>query len=212
MNLSIDFLKPQIKSAFDWQLSQEINVLNEQNEIIAKAEIEIITLNKHRDATASLALLSDGDYCDWTIPLTLCFHKQNLTADLCELLEVKADTKAKSHILLEAISVMPQYRKQGIAKLLLTEIANKYPKVQSINLLSMPMHLFVEPEHCETPENQAYYQALGLSENSISADALIDCFNSLSFKSLAIDESELDEPLPYTIFIGSPNTVLATAK
>ena len=64
------------------------------------------------------------------MPLNLFFKKQNITADLVEKLQVKVDVKAKDHILIEALSVLPEYRKQGVAKFLLTEIAQHYSKVQ----------------------------------------------------------------------------------
>ena len=129
MNLTIEFKQPEIKSTFDWQLIQEINVKNDQSQVIAKAEIEIITLNKHRGADESYELLSQQGATDWEVPLNLFFKKQNVAADLLDKLQAKIDTKAKDHLLIEAISVLPAYRKQGVAKFLLTAIAQHYSKV-----------------------------------------------------------------------------------
>ncbi len=210
MNLSIEFNKPVIKSGFDWQLSQEINVSSDGGQVVAKAEIELLTLNKHRDALASLEVLSADEDCDWTIPFNTYFHKQNISTEMCELLNVKADTKAKTHIMIEAISVLAEYRKQGIAQFLLKEIANKYPKAQSINVLSLPMQLFVDPEYCESEANKHYYQALNLVDETITSAQLNSFFASNGFIELAFDESELSEPLPYSILVASPNTILAT--
>ena len=128
MTFKVDFQKAQIKGEFDWQLSQVVNVTGENGEVVAKAEIEILTLNKHRGAKASCELLDGSEQTDWEIPLQLCFKKQNLTDELCAELAVKANDKAKSHILLEAISVKPAFRKKGLAKLLLTAIAEQYPR------------------------------------------------------------------------------------
>ena len=172
MNLTIEFKQPEVKSTFDWQLIQEINVKNDQQQVIAKAEIEIITLNKHRGADESYELLSHQGATDWEVPLNLFFKKQNITADLVEKLQVKVDTKAKDHILIEAISVLPEYRQQGVAKFLLSEIAQHYSKVQSISVLSMPMSLFVDAEDCESEENTAYYQTLDLAATDLTHEQL----------------------------------------
>jgi GNAT superfamily N-acetyltransferase len=208
MNLTIEFNKPEIKSAFDWQLAQEINVKNDKNQVIAKAEIEIITLNKHRGADESYELLSQHDATDWEVPLNLFFKKQNVAADLVEKLHAKIDTKAKDHILIEAISVLPAYRQQGVAKFLLTEIAQHYSKVQSISALSMPMNLFVDAQDCETSENTAYYQAMNLAADGLSTAALSAFFEQSGFSYLAIDDSALEAPLPFKVFIASPQTIL----
>lgn len=209
MNLSIDFKKPTIKASYDWQLSQEINVSNEAGEIVAKAEIELITLNKHRDANKSYEMLDEQEATDWEIPLNVYFKKQNLIAQYCEKLSVKADTNAKTHIMIEAISVQPQYRKQGIAQYLLNEIANHYPKVQSLNLMSMPMSLFVDLEFCNGEENTQYYSDLALNDEVIANEELKSFFTASGFMEVEIDESLLAEPLPYDIFIASPATIKA---
>ncbi|TWX63534.1 GNAT family N-acetyltransferase [Colwellia sp. C1TZA3] len=207
MNLTIEFNKPAIKSAFDWQLAQEINVKNDENQVIAKAEIEIITLNKHRGADESYELLSQHDATDWEVPLNLFFKKQNIAADLVEKLQVKVDAKAKDHILIEAISVLPAFRKQGVAKFLLKEIAEHYSKVQSISVLSMPMSLFVDAQDCETEENKAYYQAMNLAEDELNNKQLSAFFEHSGFTHLAIDDSALEAPLPFKVFMASPKTL-----
>jgi len=209
MNLTIEFNKPEIKSAFEWQLIQEINVKNDENQVIAKAEIEIITLNKHRGADESYELLSQQDATDWEVPLNLFFKKQNVAADLVEKLQAKVDAKAKDHILIEAISVLPAYRKQGVAKFLLKEIALHYSKVQSISALSMPMHMFVDVQDCETAENSAYYQAINLTEDALSHEQLSAFFEQSGFNYLAIDDSALEAPLPFKVFIASPKTIVS---
>lgn len=207
MNLSIEFSKPEIKNAFDWQLTQEINVKNDDNQVIAKAELDIITLNKHRGADESYELLAQAGPTDWEVPLNVYFKKQNIAADLAEELKVKIDTKAKNHILLEAISVLPDYRQQGVAKFLLSEIAQHYAKAQSISVLSMPMHLFVDADDCEIEENKAYYQALNLTSSDNNQEDLSSFFKQSGFIKVAIDDSALDEPLPFNIFVASPTTV-----
>ncbi|MGB1263196.1 MAG: GNAT family N-acetyltransferase [Cognaticolwellia sp.] len=207
MNLTIEFNPAEIKSAFDWQLAQEINVKNDQGDVIAKAEIEIITLNKHRGADESYELLSQHDATDWEVPLNVFFKKQNIAADLAETLQVKVDAKAKEHILIEAISVLPTYRKQGVAKFLLNEIAQHYNKAQSIFALSMPMSLFLDAEDCETAENKAYYQALNLADNELDQEQLTRYFVQSGFNHLAIDDSALEVPLPFKVFIASAKTI-----
>jgi GNAT superfamily N-acetyltransferase len=208
MNLIIEFSKAEIKSAFDWQLMQEINVKNDDGKVIAKAEIDIITLNKHRGADESYELLAQEGATDWEVPLNVYFKKQNIAADLVEKLDVKTDVKAKNHILIEAISVLPEYRQQGVAKFLLNEIAQHYSKAQSISILSMPMHLFVDADDCETEENKAYYQALNLSESDANQEALTSFLTKSGFINIAIDDSALEEPLLFKVFIASPQTIL----
>ncbi len=207
MNLTTEFSKAEIKSAFDWQLMQEINVKNDDGQIIAKAEIDIITLNKHRGADESYELLAQEGETDWEVPLNVYFKKQNIAADLVEKLQVKTDAKAKSHILIEAISVLPEFRKQGVAKFLLNEIAHHYAKAQSISVLSMSMHLFVDADDCETQENKAYYQALNLAETDNNQEALSNFFTQSGFINVAIDDSALEEPLPFKVFVTSPATI-----
>jgi GNAT superfamily N-acetyltransferase len=208
MNLTIEFNKAAIKTTFDWQLTQEINVKNDENQVIAKAEIEIITLNKHRGADESYELLSQHESTDWEVPLNLFFKKQNIATDLVEKLQTKADAKAKDHILIEAISVLPAYRKQGVAKFLLKQIAQHYSKVQTIFTLSMPMNLFVDAQDCETAENTAYYQAMNLTEDALAPAQLSAFFEQSGFSHLAIDDSALAAPLPFNVFIASPKTIL----
>ena len=208
MSLTIEFKQPEVKSTFDWQLILEINVKNDQQQVIAKAEIEIITLNKHRGADESYELLSQQGATDWEVPLNLFFKKQNITADLVEKLQVKVDTKAKDHILIEAISVLPEYRQQGVAKFLLGEIAQHYSKAQSISALSMPMSLFVDAEGCESEENTAYYQTLDLAATDLNHEQLSAFFEKSGFHYLAIDDSALEAPLPFKVFITSPKALL----
>ncbi|WP_077339797.1 GNAT family N-acetyltransferase [Pseudocolwellia agarivorans] len=211
MNLSITFKKPTVKGAYDWQLSQEINVSNEAGDVIAKAEIELITLNKHRDADKSFAMLDEQEATDWELPLGVYFKKQNLIAEYCEKLLVKPDTNAKTHIMIEAISVQPAYRKQGVAKYLLNEIALHYPKVQSLNVMSMAMNLFVDLEFCNGEENTQYYTKLALENEAIANEELKAFFTASGFMQVEIDESLLAEPLPFELFIASPATIKAIA-
>lgn len=211
MNLSITFKKPTVKGAYDWQLSQEINVSNEAGDVIAKAEIELITLNKHRDADKSFAMLDEQEATDWELPLGVYFKKQNLIAEYCEKLLVKPDTNAKTHIMIEAISVQPAYRKQGVAKYLLNEIARHYPKVQSLNVMSMAMNLFVDLEFCNGEENTQYYTKLALENEAIANEELKAFFTASGFMQVEIDESLLAEPLPFELFIASPATIKAIA-
>ena len=209
MNLTIEFNKPEIKTSFEWQLIQEVNVKNDDNRVIAKAEIEIITLNKHRGADESYELLSQQDATDWEVPLNLFFKKQNIAADLVERFQAKVDAKAKDHILIEAISVLPAFRQQGVATFLLNEIAQHYNKVQSISLLSLPMNLFVDAQDCETEENKAYYQAMNLTDDALTQEQLSAFFEKSGFNHLAIDDSALEAPLPFKVFMASPNTITA---
>ncbi|MBA6263357.1 MAG: hypothetical protein V7780_04610 [Colwellia sp.] len=210
MNLTIDFKKPEIAGAFDWQLCQEINVKNDNGDIIAKAEIELITINKHRDALASYTLLANED-TDWEIPLNLYFKGQNLTQDLCEQLSITHDTKkAKTHILLEAISVLPQYRKQAVGQYLLKEIVKHHEKAQSITVLSMPMHQFLDADECEDESIKTYYQAVDLQNIKVSSDELVNFFTHSGFIEFDVDESLLAESLPYKIFVASSKSILNT--
>ena len=206
MSLQVEFNKPEIKSVFDWQLIQEINVLNEDNMIIAKTEIELITLNKHRDALKSYELIDEQEgSTDWELPLNLYFKGQNLTADLCEAFSIKADVKkAKTHLLLEAISVLPAYRNQGVAKFLLAEIAKEYPKVQSITALTMPLKLFIDAEQCEEESVKAYYQQLELETDKTTNEQLSEFFNHNGFIQYSVDENLLNEPLAFSFYISTP--------
>ena len=45
MNLTIEFKTPVNSGSFDWQLTQEINVSNDNGDVVAKAEIELLTRN-----------------------------------------------------------------------------------------------------------------------------------------------------------------------
>lgn len=208
MKLSIEFNKPEAIIGHDWQLSQEVNVKNETGDVIAKAEIELLTLNKHRDALATYKLLADEE-TDWEIPLNIYFKKQNLTEDLCKELHVAASTKAQTHILVEAISVLPQYRRQGVGQYLLQEIAKKHEKIQSITVLSLAMNTFVDAENCETEANQTYYQQLDLANETLGRIELAQYFANNGFTAINVDEEQLIEPLTFDVFVASPNSILA---
>jgi len=210
MNLSIEFKTPVKTGSFDWQLSQEVNVSNEDGHVIAKAEIELLTLNKHRDAVASYEQLdSDDENVDWEIPLNLYFKGQNLSAELCNSLQITPNVKkAQTHIMLEALSVQPEYRKQGIGQYVLQELAKQYEKAQSITVLSMPMQLFVDPDNCIEEHNTAYYQSLDLVDKTSSQGELHDFFNKVGFIEYQVDEALLAEPLQFEIFVASPQSIL----
>ncbi|MCO4798443.1 MAG: GNAT family N-acetyltransferase [Colwelliaceae bacterium] len=206
MPLTIEFNKPEIKGSFDWQLIQQVNVLNEDKVLIAKAEIELITLNKHRDALKSYALIEGEDEStDWELPLNLYFKGQNLSQNVCSSLNITADVKkAKTHIMIEAISVLPTYRNQGVAKFLLQELAKNYSKVQSITVLTMPLKLFVDAEECEEQADKDYYQQLELQTDTTERAQLRDFFNHNNFIEYKVDEALLNEPLSFDIFITTP--------
>ena len=208
MSFTIKFLKPEMKGSYDWQLIQEINVLNEDSIVVAKAEIELITLNKHRDALKSYELIEaeEDGATDWELPLNLYFKGQNLTAKLCEELSIKPDIKkAKTHILLDAISVLPNYQKQGIAKLLLKAIAEHYPKIQSLMVLTMPLSLFLDADACELEASKIYYQQLDLQNDKTTREALSEFFQHCGFIEYKVDETLLNEPLAFDLFITTPD-------
>lgn len=207
MNLTVEYSKPEIKNAFEWQLSQEINLKDEHNNIVAKAEIELLTLNKHRGADESYELLIQQGATDWEIPLNLYFKKQNIINELAEKLAIKSDSKAKTHILIEAFSVLPNHRNQGIAKTLLKAITEQHTKAQSISLLSMPMALFLDAEDCESEESKQYYQDLAIEKDTLTRSELRDVFKKLGFLAIDIDDSQLAEPLAFDIFIANPTSL-----
>ncbi|MFT5756314.1 MAG: GNAT superfamily N-acetyltransferase [Alteromonadaceae bacterium] len=210
MNLTVEFKTPVQTSSFDWQLSQEINVSIDGGNVIAKAEIELLTLNKHRDALASYQQLdNDDENTDWEIPLNLYFKGPNLSPELCDSLDITPNIKkAQTHIMLEAISVLPDYKKQGIAQYLLQEIAKQYSKAQSFTVLSMPMHHFVDPEHCAEEHNKAYYELLNLNNEQITQAQLHTFFTKTGFIEYNVDATLLAEPLNFDIFVASPQTIL----
>lgn len=208
MNLTIAFEKPEIKTTFDWQLTQEVNALDESGKIVAKAEIEIITLNKHRGARQSVDALNENAATDWELPLNLYFKGQSVNADLCEFLEVKPEVKkAKDHIMIEALSVIPTMRGKGVSRLLLKTIAEKYSKAQSIWLLSMPMHYFVDADDVESEEIKAYYQTLALKSDETTTEQLANYFTHVGFKAIEVDSSLLVEPLQFDLFVTTPTLI-----
>ncbi|NMP32434.1 GNAT family N-acetyltransferase [Thalassotalea sp. M1531] len=207
--LTFEFTTPEIKTEFEWQLSQEVNVFDGER-LVAKAEFEILVLNKNRGAKESYQKLEALGACDWELPLNLFFTKQNVKANLAETLSIKTDAKkSQQHIMLEAISVHEDYRNQGVAKAILTQIAKEYSKVQSIFTLAMPMSLFVDPDVCETEQDRAYYQRLNLVEGEgeceSEKDSIVSFFQHNHFNVLDIDESLLAEPLPFTLLVSSPS-------
>ncbi|MGJ8692348.1 MAG: GNAT family N-acetyltransferase [Thalassotalea sp.] len=210
MNYSVIFNKPEVKSSFDWQLIQEVNVFDEKQKIVAKAEIELITLNKHREALKSYAIIEgDDEATDWELPLNLYFKGQNLSAELCESLAIIADVKnSKTHMLIEAFSVLPEYRKQGVAKFLLQSIAKEYNKVQSITVLSLPMPLFITPEDSEEEATKAYYQQLELASDETSLETLQAFFNHNGFIQYQVDETLLNAPLSFDLFVTTPSKLI----
>lgn len=206
--MNIVFNTPEIKTGFEWQLYQEVNVFEGDN-LIAKAELEIITLNKHRDAVKSYQALLELGATDWEIPLNLFFKHQNLNATLCEKFEVKPESKKSAqHILIEAISVVPEQQGKGIAKALLEKIAQEYAKAQSMWVLSLPLNDFLDADECETDTDTAYYQSFKQANKSDTKETVSQFFIKQGFEPLSIDESLLAEPLPYDLLVSSPNTLI----
>jgi sugar diacid utilization regulator len=204
MQLTTTFASAEITSAFDWQLSQEVNVIDNDGEIIAKAEIEIITLNKHRGAKQSYQLLEQHE-TDWELPLNLYFSGHNLNEKLCNNLHIKPNPKkAQQHIMIEALSVLTEHRNKGVAMFLLQAIANEYQKAQSITVMSMPMRLFVDSENCQTDNAKRYYQALQLDQDLTSGQDLQQFFIKAGFVEFEVDSSLLAEPLSFDVFVTSP--------
>jgi len=203
MNITFKINQPESKAGFEWQLDQDINVFD-GGKLIAKAELEILTLNKHRDAAKSYQALEELGATDWEIPLNLYFKNQNVTLELCERLTIKPESKKSAqHIMIEAISVLPEYRNKGIAKLLLAKIAQEYTKAQSIWLMAMPMQNFVDVAQCADGQDKAYYSALNLNEEQ--ATSVSDFFLKAGFEQLTIDEALLVEALPYDLMIATPS-------
>ncbi|REL29436.1 GNAT family N-acetyltransferase [Thalassotalea euphylliae] len=195
---------PEIKTNFEWQLYQELNVLD-GDQLIAKVELELLTINKHRNALQSCEALEELGATDWELPLNLFFKGHNVKADLSEQLSVKQESKkATQHIMLEAISVLPAYQGKGVGKAILNYLANEYSKAQSIWLMAMPMHFFIDPEECELAEDKAYYQAMKLTEQTATSSEISAYFQKQGFQSLSIDENLLAELLPYKILVTSP--------
>ena len=195
---------PEIKANFEWQLCQELNVLD-GDQVIAKVELELLTINKHRNAQQSCEALEEVGATDWELPLNLFFKGHNLTADLCEKLSVKQESKkATQHIMLEAISVLPAYQGKGLGRDILNFLANEYSKAQSIWLMAMPMQLFIDAEECDLAEDKAYYQAMKLNEQTATSNEISAYFQKQGFELLNIDENLLAEPLPYEILVTSP--------
>lgn len=207
MNLSIEFSKPIIDGGQEWLLTQEINVTDEQGDVIAKAEIQLLTMNKHRDAKATYALLEEF-YPDWEIPLNIYFKKHNLTDELCLELNVPTSSKAQTHIMIEAISVQPAYRGKGVGQYLLQEIAQKHKKAQSLTVLSMPLNSFIDVEDCEEAHNRLYYSQLDLANDTVTRDELKGFFNNNGFTTINIDEDNLIEPLAFDVLVASPISIL----
>lgn len=203
--MNIVFNTPEIKTGFEWQLYQEVNVFEGDN-LIAKAELEIITLNKHRDAVKSYQALLELGATDWEIPLNLFFKHQNLNATLCEKFEVKPESKKSAqHILIEAISVVPEQQGKGIAKALLEKIAQEYAKAQSMWVLSMPLNDFLAAEECEEEQDKNYYLSVLSSKPALDKASITAFLTSNNFVELAIDDSLLAEPLPFDLLVSSPN-------
>lgn len=210
MNLTTRINKPEITGSLDWQISQTIDLINDQDEVVAKAEIEIITLNKHRGAKQSYDLLAnENEATDWEIPLNLYFKWQNLATNVCESLNITPNIKkAQSHMLIEALSVLPEYRNKGVAKVLLKEIAKHHHKIQSITVLSLPMSLFVDVNECDDSSKE-YYQQLELNNDKTTREDVTAFFNHLECLQFNVDESLLAEPLSFDIFISTPDKILA---
>lgn len=203
--MNIVFNTPEIKAGYEWQLFQDVNVF-EGEHLVAKAELEIITLNKHRDAEKSYQALLELGATDWEIPLNLFFKNQNLTNELCEKLAVKPESKKSAqHIIIEAISVTPEHQGKGIAKALLRSIAEEYVKAQSLWVLSMPLSSFLDAEECEIETDKTFYQSLDLANNKETKEDVSKFFVHHGFEQLTIDEALLAEPLPFDLLVTSPN-------
>ena len=71
------------------------------------------------------------------------------------------------------------------------------------------MNLFVDAQDCETEENKAYYQAMNLTDDALTQEQLSAFFEKSGFNHLAIDDSALEAPLPFKVFMASPNTITA---
>ena len=207
MQLTSTFTNAEITSEYDWQVSQEVNVINNDGLVIAKAEIEIITLNKHRGAKQSYELLEQQE-TDWELPLNLYFAGHNLNEMLCNKLSIKPNPKkAQQHIMIEALSVLAEHRSKGIAMFLLQAIADQYQKAQSITVMSMPMRLFVDSENCQTDTAKRYYQSLQLEQDLTSAQDLQQFFIKAGFVEYQVDSSLLAEPLSFDVFVTSPDKI-----
>ncbi|MFD2166826.1 hypothetical protein ACFSJY_11215 [Thalassotalea euphylliae] len=205
--LTFSFSPLEIKTEFDWQLWQELNVF-EGDELIAKAEFEVITLNKNRGAKETYEKLDDLGATDWELPLNLFFTKQNLNPTTSKLIEAKTnDKKAQQHIMLEALSVTPNRRRKGIARLMLQKIVEEHNKAQSLFTLAMPMSNFVDADACELESDKVFYQSLDLINDDTNQQQVVDFFSQVGFKALEVDESLLAEPLPYALLVSSPQLI-----
>ena len=70
------------------------------------------------------------------------------------------------------------------------------------------MSLFVDAQDCESEENKTYYQAMNLAADNLNPEQLSAFFEKSGFNYLAIDDSALEAPLPFKVFIASPKTII----
>ena len=95
---TFSFQTPEIKANFEWQLYQELNIY-EGEQLIAKVELELLTINKNRNAKQSYEALEQLGATDWELPLHLYFKGHNINSELSEQLEVKQEVKKQRNIL-----------------------------------------------------------------------------------------------------------------
>lgn len=206
MTLRFEFEQAEIKSQLDWQLCQDINVFD-GDMLVAKAEVEIITINKHRDAIKSYQALLALGATDWELPLNLYFKNQNLNAELCAQFAVKPEgKKACQHLLIEAISVHPDYQNKGIAKQLLAKLGETYSKAQSVWLIAMPISTFIDADECDEESDSTFYSAVISAEsNEATSESVAQVFERLGFEKQTISPELLAEPLPYELLVTVPS-------
>jgi len=70
------------------------------------------------------------------------------------------------------------------------------------------MDLFVDADECEDDDNKAYYHAADIQNKKLNSDELASFFTKSGFVEFNVDESLLTEPLPYQLFIASPQSIL----
>ncbi|REL26781.1 hypothetical protein DXX93_09475 [Thalassotalea euphylliae] len=207
---TFSFQTAEIKTNFEWQLYQELNVYDGE-QLIAKVELELLTINKNRNAKQSYEALEQLGATDWELPLHLYFKGHNVNSELSEQLAVKQESKkATQHIMIEAFSVLPSYQGNNLGNTILAQLAKEYPKAQSFWLMAMPMHYFIDPQACELEEDKDYYQAMDLTRDSASSQNIAGYFEKQGFIKLTIDEALLAEPLPYELLVASPHLLTAS--
>jgi GNAT superfamily N-acetyltransferase len=197
-NLDIDVAKPKkyddMPGTGAWYKWHDVALLL-KGELIGRLVLETIGLTENRPAWKAFSAIDRFCQSDWEIPLE-CFDEHHITAQLWGALNIIPKGRSSQQVMINEVSILPEYRNKGLARALVKHVALLYPKSQAIWLIIGPL------------EKPAYvgknkFKEIVHSADNPNKEGLINVYDKYGFSILGKKTTHCGKPL----MISTPSRV-----